>query len=357
MEALASRLEPSEVDRAVNASFATASRSASFCWLGLPALADRLPAAKVEAAWNAAMGARDTAYNSGQVLRRIAMRLQPDQVVRVAEVLIENLQRPRDDNAFVAACCGVIASAPQLREDQLARALGALINLPNEQSPGYDYHGLAIDCFVALSPRSGSNELKQCWFNLMQFPSEDAALAYRGLVRLAPHIAAPSREKCVVDAVASFLDYAASLSEDSDVMTPNMGERLIDATTPLALQISSPRSLANLLSHPGCVAEQRRRFLKHFEELVFYDGKPVLLKSDTADGKKSAGDHQQAEMSSGLDIDTRTDVYSPGVPRRFHSLHDAAAWIQQNWPDFDLEASCPVTWPGETHDTRSTGAR
>ena len=40
---------------------------------------------------------------------------------------------------------------------------------------------------------------------------------------------------------------------------------------------------------------------------------------------------------------------SPSVPppRRFHNLHDAAAWIQQNWPDFDLEATHPVIWRGE----------
>ena len=32
--------------------------------------------------------------------------------------------------------------------------------------------------------------------------------------------------------------------------------------------------------------------------------------------------------------------------RRFHNLHDVAAWIQQNWPDFDLETNCPATWRG-----------
>lgn len=29
------------------------------------------------------------------------------------------------------------------------------------------------------------------------------------------------------------------------------------------------------------------------------------------------------------------------------NLHDAATWIQQNWPDFDLETNHPVTWRGE----------
>ncbi len=39
---------------------------------------------------------------------------------------------------------------------------------------------------------------------------------------------------------------------------------------------------------------------------------------------------------------------SPESPlRRFHTVHDAAVWIQQNWRDFDLEATHSVTWRGE----------
>lgn len=36
------------------------------------------------------------------------------------------------------------------------------------------------------------------------------------------------------------------------------------------------------------------------------------------------------------------DVATP--ERRFHNLHDAAAWIEQNWPAFDLETNHPMTW-------------
>ena len=94
----------------------------------------------------------------------------------------------------------------------------------------------------------------------------------------------------------------------------------------LSGSMSSPLSLAKLLSHPACVGEQRDVLLKRFEELIFYDGKPVFLKPDAADGKKAAADHFP--------------------PRRFHNLHDAADWIQKNWPNFDLETNCPVTWRG-----------
>jgi hypothetical protein len=84
--------------------------------------------------------------------------------------------------------------------------------------------------------------------------------------------------------------------------------------------------LAKILSHAACVGEQRESSLKRFEELVFYDGKPVFLKPESSDGKQPV--HEQARS------------------RRFHNLHDAAAWIQQNWPDFDLEANYRVNWRG-----------
>ena len=39
-----------------------------------------------------------------------------------------------------------------------------------------------------------------------------------------------------------------------------------------------------------------------------------------------------------------TDLRLPLAQRRFHNLHDAAAWIELNWPDFDLETNHPLTW-------------
>jgi hypothetical protein len=83
--------------------------------------------------------------------------------------------------------------------------------------------------------------------------------------------------------------------------------------------------LAKLLSHPACVGETRDSLLKRFEELVFYEGKPVLWKP-----------HRPNEEDK--------PAADPQPSRRFQILQQAAAWIQQNWPDFDLETSCPVTW-------------
>jgi hypothetical protein len=95
-----------------------------------------------------------------------------------------------------------------------------------------------------------------------------------------------------------------------------------------------PKTLAKLLSHPGCLGvergsrrEPREFMLQRFEELLFHNGEPVYLKPEVSDESTSANAQT-----------------SPPPPRGFHNLHDAAAWIQQNWPDFDLETNHPVKW-------------
>ena len=87
------------------------------------------------------------------------------------------------------------------------------------------------------------------------------------------------------------------------------------------MAMTNERSLASLLQHPATTGEPREFLLQRFEELVFHDGKHVLLPLPNEDGEPPT--------------------------RRFHNLHDAAGWIQQNWPDFDLEATHPVIWRGE----------
>ena len=98
---------------------------------------------------------------------------------------------------------------------------------------------------------------------------------------------------------------------------------------PASRAISNPKSLARLFAHPGCRGKQREYMLQRFEELVLYDGRPVFLKPKASDGAEQ--------------IPAESPTAAP-QSRRFHDLHDAAIWIQQNWPDFDLEACNPVTW-------------
>ncbi|MEZ6125788.1 MAG: hypothetical protein R3C49_21810 [Planctomycetaceae bacterium] len=78
-----------------------------------------------------------------------------------------------------------------------------------------------------------------------------------------------------------------------------------------------------MLSHPGCEAEWRDLLLARFEDLVLHDGEQVVLK--------------ESEFAE----EPRRDYYeNPLFERRqFQTVHDAAKWIETNWPDFDFETS------------------
>ena len=77
------------------------------------------------------------------------------------------------------------------------------------------------------------------------------------------------------------------------------------------------------MSHPFCFGDSGSYVLQRFEELVLHEGRHVFLP---------------------LDEDAPADALCPTPARQFHTVHDAAAWIQKNWPDFDLETNHPVTW-------------
>ena len=60
--------------------------------------------------------------------------------------------------------------------------------------------------------------------------------------------------------------------------------------------------------------------------IALYDGRAVFFKAENPEKNQAPAD---------------------ALPqRRIQTLADAAAWIQQNWPDFDLETNCPATWRG-----------
>ena len=81
-----------------------------------------------------------------------------------------------------------------------------------------------------------------------------------------------------------------------------------------------------LLSHPFLIGESREFLLKRLEELVFHQGRNVLIGIPDFYGKVKF-------LNNGL------------LPeRKFKTIYDAAEWIEKSWPDFDLEATPQVTY-------------
>ena len=167
------------------------------------------------------------------------------------------------------------------------------------------------------------------------------------LRELMPQLERPTQERISKEAMTILLDYLA-LSEDY------FGSRSYNLSvfSPGVMAMTNERSLASLLQHPAATGEPLEFMLQRFEELVFHDGKHVLLPLPEPLGERQGNFENPPSAIPATDENEHgglTPNRSPSEPppRRFHNLHDAAAWIQQNWPDFDLEATHPVIWRGE----------
>ena len=92
--------------------------------------------------------------------------------------------------------------------------------------------------------------------------------------------------------------------------------------------------------------------LQRFDELILHDGNRVFLNLPEKAGERQGNDENppsEIPSAGANEHGGLTPNRSPAEPprRRFHTVHDAAVWIQQNWPDFDLEATHPVVWRSE----------
>ncbi len=98
------------------------------------------------------------------------------------------------------------------------------------------------------------------------------------------------------------------------------------------LSMLNSRSMASRFQHPGCVDDLREFMLMRFEELLFHQGNSVYILVENA----------SKSLVSPITLEKQTTPL-----RRISTLYDAAEWIIENWPDFDLEANQPVFWLGE----------
>jgi serine/threonine protein kinase len=329
LTALAPRLDSGDVGGAGDALIAILEQSADggrfdSAIVGLSGLAPRLNPPQAERAIDALVSFVKTRNSMmvqpgsvGVTFRALARRLGKSQIDRVVNAVIS-----LGSNQFVIDLQTVEslgALLNRLDAAQSAPLKDALITRleKSAESSGFDaafrQFG-AVNGLIVLVPQLEPEQVTRGWkalTDIAEKPSSDDYL-WHGLAALVPRLEPLSRDNRSTKFTAMLLDYASS------------GAQFGGAPEQFARYISSSRSLAKLLSHPGCVGQPRESLLQRFEELAVYDGKPVFLKPDATDGKNAPSEQ------------------SP--PRRFHNLHDAAAWIQQNWLDFDLETNCPVTW-------------
>jgi hypothetical protein len=334
LTAVAPRLGPAQASQAADVFTRILSKAPESSVRGLTALAPRFEPANAQRAWDniVVVTQKSSAplwfFARNDPFKALAMRLTPEQSQRAADALIEILEKPADRRTLGLAADGLIALAPSRASARANRDCDALISML-EKSPERGVVVAVAGVLSALAPRLEAKQAMRACHALMGLAgkSSDNELANvcTALAALARQLDPQSRNNLAAAASARVLDGSGTMSTrlGSDPTIPLFSE---SAPIEIARLISSPRSLAKLLSHPGCVALARGRLLQRFEEVVLYDGKSVFWKENALDEKTSSADQLPS--------------------RQFHNLHDAAAWIQQNWPEFDLETNCPATWRG-----------
>ena len=367
---------------------------------GLVALAPKLSPEQITHGGDALIGVlkKTTDYHAleaaGNGLVALAAKLTPEQITRSGDALIGVLEKTTDSDAMEkitasydlrAAGNGLVALAPKLSPEQITRGCDAIIGVL-EKTTDSQVSNAAGNCLVALAPQLNPEQITRVWdalIGVLEKTADSDALqaAGNGLLALAPKLRPdtrvrtaemfvaslhrlegfeiiqpllemmpllerPTQDRISNEAMTILLDYLAE-SEDYFGHSSGMGEFAQGV-----IAIRNEQSLASLLQHPASTGEPREFMLQRFEELVFHDGKHVLLPLPEPLGERQGNDENPPSAIPAADGDKHeglTPNRSPSEPppRRFHNLHDAAAWIQQNWPDFDLEATHSVTWRGE----------
>jgi hypothetical protein len=342
---------------------------------------------------------REDAYGVGQAVKEFAGGLPADEIAQ-ADVLLSLVTNPGSSEFTQAvALDGIVAIAPRLASSQVdaawtalvetfirsgsegevnsraAEALKPLASRVSTQESGKAYEKLfgalrsgnlrILDTLGVLITRFGATKVNEASDNFIAHFADGASDYGRyGLLKVASQLDEVRAKRAWDVAIAARpsanRDQAGELDELLGALAPRLeraqrDEPLIKAAEdffnvgltidrelgaegdlPFLSSISSPQTATRLLSHPGCIGEARQRLLRRFEELVFYDGRPVFQRPD-----RSAPGVGLAELDT-----PPVPPESPTPPRRFHTAYDAAEWIQKHSPAFDLDTNCPATSRG-----------
>jgi hypothetical protein len=89
----------------------------------------------------------------------------------------------------------------------------------------------------------------------------------------------------------------------------------------------------------------RDLLLNRHEEQVRNDGPQIFL---TVEPEEESSDATLSAELGGLTPDRspgESGNSSEPPPRKSHTIYDAQVWIQQNWPEFNLDETPEVEWP------------
>ena len=364
--ALVPELSPAQITRGWDSLIGVLEKSTDSTGLqgvgnGLAALAPKLSPAQITRGGDALIVMLEEATNqavqeaAGNGLVALAPTLSAAQIMRCRDAMIVILEQSTNDSLLVAAANGLAALGQKLSSDQLTRGGDALIAVL-EKTTHWAVQEAAGSSLVAMAPKlSNDARIRTAETMVASLCRVHGGGITEPLLDLLPHLERPTQDRVAAATMTILLDYRA-VSENYFYGKGGQGGAFAPGIdlAPLRLSImanADSRSLSAYLQHPACTGQPRDWMLQRFEELVFHNGERVFLPLPKSEGETVAQPVLRLGTVATPEIEHGglTPNSSPAEPpaRRFHAVHDAAAWIQQNWPDFDLEATHPVTWRGE----------
>lgn len=261
-----------------------------------------------------------TQRGSGTAFVALSPSLQPLQVEYGWNVVLKSLEdasADRGDGDGIWAASGTLtALAPLIDRQHASGTVDRLIRQLGETKWTASLTGVG-EVLVALAPKLRPEELQRALdkyvsaFEARGRPRTNSALVG---VRLAKSLSAESASETSLRVLKTLFDSNAVTSA-----SPGREQDELADFTRLVNAAISPSAIAPLLAHPGCESEFRDILLHRFEHLVLHGGR--LL--DVPTKKSSSG----------------TPTNRSEQPREFRTVHDASAWIERNWTDFNLDVA------------------
>ncbi len=286
-------------------------------------------------------------YTVARGLAALAPRLSTEQVMPVGDALISILETTKHNETLTEVGTGLVVLASMLSSEQVNRASDAL-TLLLEKSKDEDDAKVPAKVLAALAlEQSPDRQVRaaELLVDCMQRMKGNVTIG-GPLLQLIPKLDSPTQNRITSDCLTFSLDLLVFTS------LPIFDQVFQENTQNVAMAIANQRRLALLLQHPAVGRSHtiRESMLQRFEELVLYDGQRVYLQAPTIEGFNIWGyyEFQLPPTAFGDESAASTAEPTNETPvkpkRQFHNAHDVAEWIEKNWPDFDLDATHPVTF-------------
>ena len=109
---------------------------------------------------------------------------------------------------------------------------------------------------------------------------------------------------------------------------------------PLIMTAITTKSVITALAHPACIGQPREWLLRRLDELVYYDGRRVLLSppNELVDEFPEIMGLDAKRQDGELIGTSENFEHRPEVVRHFRQILDVMNWAEKNLPDVDLEA-------------------